>query len=831
MAPSGRRAAAHTLLILACIPFAATCAGSAEEPATTIELTETPYEEFMARRPVAPSGTPRPGDPEYPRVFPPDGEETPAGGVGHRRHAPPPARSGDPEYPRHWPDDGAALLVQDPSIGRLAGRQSVLPPRFVLGEGPDKGDTADWTDESDLPPAAALTPAQGEPGVEELQTEPQPHRQNPKRSAQELLAAEAEAHVRKKGIDLTRSEELAAHSTLSALRGNRPLTEINGTVIDAETNEPVPARVRIVDATHTPAEARLPNVGFWCNGRFRVPVVAGNVLVEVSAGRFSTIYSNNIMVSAGASTSIEIPLLRPRFLRFEREGWYLADLDWAVRARRGEQLLWTGTPPELSDAALAARAEGVQIVGIGLPESRTDLAVRSPEKILAENATYGLQGLLVMTNFPGPRHSFCGSVMGIGVTEWEGIPRYMGDPRQPLSDCLDALRQGGGLTLFGELRGGRAVKVRTQLAGYFERLRRQGFFEDGDTTALLYAPAELPCATVTGPAYDALAFDGSDAAEGIWFNLLNQGYTIPIVGSEGGSLESGRPPFGQTLVRVPDQLTREAVLKSCREGRSMVSFGPVVFADVTERARGPGDRLPADGRQLSIRVRGFSSLTPGASLEGFDIIRNGEVILHEKCEQGMTELYDFRFPLTEKRDAWYVVRMTEVLHKPNVSRRRAWTNPIYFDTPSRPKPEPARTRVHGTLRRAGGAPLAGSISVIEPGEPDREYPIGLDGRFDLHLRSCGTLVFGAPGFDPVAWKPIQHPNVQRALGAIQTERGGLMRRQLVRPTLFSEWRYLLAELSTDIELSPRAASRPQDRQTDTDSDGTGPARPDPERQP
>lgn len=319
-----------------------------------------------------------------------------------------------------------------------------------------------------------------------------------------------------------------------------------------------------------------------------------------------------------------------------------------------------------------------------------------------------------------------------------------------------------------------------------------------------------PTTRSRAPCMTRWASTGSEAAEAIWFNLLNQGYSVPIVGAEGGSLEAGRPPFGQTFVKLSAPLTRENVLQACREGRSMVSFGPVVFVDVVERARGPGDRLPAEGRPLSLRIRAFSSLSESASLESFDILRNGEVAHHETCEQGMTELYDFRFPLTEKRDAWYVVRITEVLQKPTVARRHAWTNPIYFDTQGRPKPKPASSRIHGTLRRTGGAPLAGSITVLEPGEPDRECPVGVDGRFDLQMRSAGTLIFAAPGFDPAAWKPLQHPKVQRALGAIQTERDGMARRQLVRPTLFSEWRYMLADLDTDIELSPRAAPGARD---------------------
>lgn len=838
---------AQCLLILACVQTFALCAepapdqgnGEATPPpdataktstgeaeaapaAVTVELAETPHEAFSHRRPVQPSGTPQPGDPEYPRVLPSDGDDISlSGGTDRRRIAIHRVLPFDPEYDRRWPSDPGTTVAQVSPANRPPVRSNI-PPRFVLGEGPDEGDAVDWFEEPEPEtpqPAAPVAVARAEPRklpenldprtrqrLEEVQAELQRRRQNPNRNAQDLLAEEV-ASLQKKGVDIDQAgEEPTASRALSAIRGNKPLAEIVGLILDTETRMPMPARVRIVDATNLSAEARLQDVGFWCNGRFRVTVVAGDVKVEVSAGRFCTTFSKNITIPAGTSTPLEITLLRPKYLRFEQEGWYQADLDWAVRTRRGEQRLWTGSPPDMSDALLVARAEGLHIVGIGLPEPRSDLAVQTATEVLAENEACAKQGLLVLSNFPGPRHSFCGCALGVGVTDWGGIPRYMGDPRQPLMDCMDALRQGGGLTLFSELRGGRAVNVRSQLAGYFQRLRDYGYFEDSDTTSLLYAPAELPYDTVAGPMYDALAFDGSEAAEAIWFNLLNQGYPIPIVGAEGSSLEAGRPPFGQTFVKTSDPLTRENVLKACREGRSMVSFGPVVFADVVERARGPGDRLPSDGRQLSLRIRCFASLTESASMECFDILRNGEVVYHEKCEQGMTELYDFRFPLNEKRDAWYVVRLTEVLQKPTVTRRQAWTNPIFFDTQSRQKPKPAQSRVHGTMRRVGGAPLAGTITVLEPGEPDRECRVGLDGRFDLQMRSAGTLVFAAPGYEPNAWKPIQHPKVQRALGAIQTERNGMARRQLVRPTIFSEWRYLLADLDAEVEMRPRPAA-------------------------
>jgi len=94
------------------------------------------------------------------------------------------------------------------------------------------------------------------------------------------------------------------------------------------------------------------------------------------------------------------------------------------------------------------------------------------------------------------------------------------------------------------------------------------------------------------------------------------------------------------------------------------------------------------------------------------------------------------------------------------------------------------------------------LTILEPGQPDREIQIGVKGRFDLHMLSSGTLVFAAPDYEPSAWKPFQHPKVQSALGAIHTERTGLARRQLARSTIFSEWRFVLADLQTDVHLAP-----------------------------
>jgi hypothetical protein len=252
------------------------------------------------------------------------------------------------------------------------------------------------------------------------------------------------------------------------------------------------------------------------------------------------------------------------------------------------------------------------------------------------------------------------------------------------------------------------------------------------------------------------------------------------------------------------------VVQACRQGASAVSFGPAVFAKVAAREKGPGQRLAADGTPFVLRIRAFAAPDVEATLEGVEILRNGQVVQAERCATGLTELHQLDVALTENQDAWYVVRCTERVTKPSVRFRRAWTNPIYFDTPGRLRPAPARSRVRGVLRNAAGQPLAGSVTILEPGREQREAAIGVDGRFAADLLSAGTLVFAAPGYEPLARKPFEDARVQRALGAIHAERGGSTRRQLARREVFSAWRVLLADLSGDVVLQPLGQAPPEE---------------------
>ncbi|MCZ7644855.1 MAG: hypothetical protein M5U26_06160 [Planctomycetota bacterium] len=815
---------------------------------------------------------PRPGDPEFQRAFPEDDGPAPLGrpltGPAGKdaRH---PTRN-DPEYPRRWPADEERFAAQPVPRGTAPEQAREDRPRFTLNQGlDDPRAQLDQALAAPLPPLLEAPAAPHAPGGS-AEASPQPARApdgskpapletpgierasstdtltlneilklKPKdqpavRSGEEVderfqnllglirrnqdalktrapLKSAAEPAAENEDPDAyVETRDPKAVSALDFFLKDRPQGIVQGVVLDAETRQPLPARVRVVDASDLAQAAPLPDLGFWCNGSFRVPVAAGKVKIEVSAGRFRSSFLKGVDVEPGKVATVEAVLARPRAFDFAFKGWYLADLNLGLRAGRGERPLWLGARPVVADAVLAAYAEGVQVLGLAMPWDLGEETLPAPEILEFFQRLQGPR-LTLLPVFRGPRHPFCGNVLGLGPATWEGLPDLLNDPRDCLRDWLEDIRQRGGVSAFADLAGRGTVNPREELLPLLPGLMRDGFYAPADATARLHAPAELPFDTIVGPAYDALAFDGSEAAARIWFNLLDEGYPVPVFGAGGGSLEGGRVPRGQTFVNVPGVPAPEKILEAVRRGHSVVSFGPAAFVKVFERDKGPGERLPADGRPLQLQIQAYASLDPGARLERIEIVRNGKVIHNEKVTEGLTLLNDFRFPFKEERNAWYLIRVVEVVGRGPETERYAWTNPIFFDTRNRELPRPTETRVQGVLRAPGGTPLRGAVTIVEPGRETREIPVGPDGRFEFKLATAGAMIFHAPGHAPALKRVYNEPRIQQALGALHTEREAGLEEALSRRSIFGQWRLLVAELNEDVVLT-LAERLPEDAQ-------------------
>ena len=595
--------------------------------------------------------------------------------------------------------------------------------------------------------------------------------------------------------DLRPRDDRAA-MVLDVLSRKAELGTISGRVIDGATKQPVCARVRLVDMTDVAVDAPLPE-GFWTNGEFTAQPLAGLAKIEITRGRFRPMYVERIETHKALITPFEKAVACPPDYDFAAKGWYLADLNIGAAAQRREQPVWMGPKPNLSDLVRAAQAEGIQILGVPAPWSDG-----ADANDIAALKAFPSAKVLLLPLFAGPEHPFHGCAMGLGVRSVKGLPAEISDPEIPLRETFEDIRARGGLGVFSLLGGLRTVNIRTEIFPLFPRLEAANYFGTDDGSARLYGAFELPFDTVAGPAYDLLAFDGSQQAERLWFNLLDHGYPVSIIGAGGGSLEGGRIPYGQTFINLTEKPRIDNVLQAVKAGKTVVSFGPAAFCKIAERDMGPGSILPADGRKLTLSVQAFASLANDMQLDKIEVIRNGVLIHTHTVNDGETEIHQMAVPVSETSAAWYVVRVTERPSRPDSTAKggTAWTSPIFFRGAGYSAPTPARSKITGVLR-VGATPTAGTVKAVVPGQPDHLVQTDANGRFTIDVPAAGTLIFEAPHAEPVAKRIFEHPKIQQAIGALQSDRSGRLTDQFDRAALFGAWTLLLSELDWDITLT------------------------------
>ncbi|HEY3324671.1 MAG TPA: hypothetical protein VGP72_29740 [Planctomycetota bacterium] len=792
--------------------------------------TEPPVKAIPQPRRLAHSAA----DPEAGRTFPEEPPPPPEPKVVQHSSPPTPQPARDPEAGRAYAlvdlaEDPPPAVTPTPTTPPAHREQDT--PRFAAGAGLEK-ETADATPSlahADPPTKNAINPetenavagkapdaiAGKESTEKPKETKAKGETEDPEQRFAELLkqielnreellkARKAQDDRVAKALEgmpgLPRSLDPKERAALQALLSNTPAGTLNGVITDASGKQLVYARVKIADLSDTAVSAPLPT-GFPCAGNFSTKVLSGAVGIEVHRGRFAPTFMQGVRVKPGAVANCTVPLGQPAHFDFAARGWHLADLDIGLRAGQDERKLWLGPPPDLHALLIAAQAHGVDVLGVQLPFEDAATA-REIERCAASGSS-----VLVLPSFVGPRHPFHGSALGLGIkSDWRSLPREIGLPEQPLFEVFDEIRARGGLAAYTDLFGTRSVDLRTGIFTLLPRLEQSNYFGKSTGNLRLYSANELPLDAMLGPAFDAFAFDGSEAATQLWFNLLNQGYTIPAIGAGGGSLEGGRLPFGQTLIQTQGPLTRESVLNAIKENRTVITFGPAVFCKILERDKGPGAILAVDGRPLTLQIQAFSCMEPGAELEKIEVIRNGEVVFTHAVSPGESVINGLNWPFTENASgsAWYMVRVSEHYRKGSTQRAggTAWTSPIHFRGTSYAPPALAISRIKGKLCR-GLTPVAGTVTAVAAGQAPRQIATDAQGRFSVELPASGSLIFAADGCEPLAKRIFEHPAVQHAMGALAGESKGSLGEQFGRAALLPGWRLLLSELSWEISLVP-----------------------------
>ncbi|MHC4249418.1 MAG: hypothetical protein ACYS9X_09870 [Planctomycetota bacterium] len=588
---------------------------------------------------------------------------------------------------------------------------------------------------------------------------------------------------------VTDSRAQANDPERDATLSGAPAGRLEGAIRDAEGGKPLAARVWIEDGGGTEAGADLSGVGFWCGGRFSVPLLPGRARVEVTAGRRRSVSYQELIVKPGRRARVRVDLRRPAALGFESRGWVGADLfrpvgggTEALRRRASLDLL-----------ALAARAEGVAFCGAAAPWGEGAEASADRRKIERECAALSGAGLTLAPAWRGPDAPFYGSMFFLGGREPRILAPGGWDPKAPNFLAIERARLQGPAAILRGIAEGREMDPRTEIVTLAPELA--DLYRDA-SVALGETASELPFDVAAGVLPDALALSGSAEDEAVWFRLLSMRHRIPSVHVAAGSFSGGTIPAERTFVklRTGEEPTPQAVAEAVRAGRTMCSTGPFAFLKID--GRGPGSVLKGNGRTRAVIFEAYASTERGGEITVLELIRNGKVIRSEPGQGRSFIAAQTLIP--ENETAWYIARA----RSGKKGERVAWTSPVYFEGPGYARPRPVATLVRGRVTDARTAtPLKATVSArlfgreVAAAESD---PV--TGEYNIKCSPAALLTASAPGHAPAGERVFFHTGAMREILAIHTNASGRGARVLAEDRTYEQMRLACAEAKVDLRL-------------------------------
>ncbi len=368
----------------------------------------------------------------------------------------------------------------------------------------------------------------------------------------------------------------------------RPRAEVlsDGTievrVVDADTGQPTPARITVLDDTgvlmSTAAEsshtlAVRPGIVFSSTGAAHLPVAAGKYRIVAGRGFEYSIDQAALELQPGDVRQVSLTIRR----EVPTQGYAACDphSHTFTHSRHGDATI--------EERMITLAAEGVELsvaadhnIQIDYEPSAKALGVRQYfTPIVGNEVTTDVGHFIVFPLLPGP------ASMDHRGQDWASVfgEIFAGDERR-----LVVLNHARDIH-----KGFRPFDPRHHIGIAGERL-------DGQTLKANLMEVVNSGTTQT---------DGLQLFHD-WFGLLNRGVRItPVAASD--SHDVGRHFIGQgrTYIRCddahPGKIDREQVYDSLRAGRVNVSYG--LLADLTVNGQyGPGDLVPA-GEQLTVATQ------------------------------------------------------------------------------------------------------------------------------------------------------------------------------------------------------------------------------------
>jgi hypothetical protein len=388
---------------------------------------------------------------------------------------------------------------------------------------------------------------------------------------------------------------LAARKIAPQDHGVSPPARINFEVLDAETRQPIPAKLTLVPlrGTNPLMEGKLGTLWaqdtiYSVTGRGVHNVPAGNYRVVASHGPEYDLAEERVTFRVAEETVVRLELNRA----YDAKGWVHADL--AVRTNASEDVR---TTPE--DRVASAVIEGLDFIMTADPGVATDLQPAVDQLNVGDRIRVA-KGFRISGEAMPLRGDWL-----VGPLEWEKLPDF--SAAQEAEDggaVLEALKAAAPEALTLSLRPVFPV------IGY---LAQQG---------------GTPDTAMTTREGTNLAFDGFEIISGkrqgafelgfaAWHQALSRGARpVPFASSNSGGTWNDEPGYPRVLIASsatsPDRISVKELVDNFRAGKVQITNGP--FIDMTVNGQGPGSTITArpGGEvevQLSISAPNWSPVT------------------------------------------------------------------------------------------------------------------------------------------------------------------------------------------------------------------------------
>lgn len=261
------------------------------------------------------------------------------------------------------------------------------------------------------------------------------------------------------------------------------------------------------------------------------------------------------------------------------------------------------------------------------------------------------------------------------------------------------------------------------------------------------AIANLSFSLLSGTPADGLVIMGDFkdhySYQNLWFQILNLGYRMPAFSElDGGYLPGFKYPFGLMRTFFKTDTTKEiitSVVEATKKGRTFVTTGPVVLADIDGTFQ-YGDIIEPDGKNHQLNITAYASSDADDFLSYVLIFRNGKIWKQWDLREKKERVFKTEIILNEKDRSWYVLKAygKKAWKDPSNLEIAGWydkkrnaessdrdvciTSPFYFMNKGQVHPQPMVSEVD--LKLSGIHSSAnGFLNIIQLGKKIGQSPV------------------------------------------------------------------------------------------------------------